>query len=89
MNIKIEVALALLTQFIGFCLFIWKISAWYAILNTKIEKNHVDINNVGKTVRENAREDYRIIQMEISHIQEHLIKIGDYHPPTIKRWEDS
>lgn len=89
MNIKIEIVLALLTQFIGLCFFVWKVSAWYTILETRIEANNRDINNVANAARESARENYQVIQMQISHIQEHLAKTGDYLPPSLKKWEGS
>lgn len=89
MNISFEMALALLAQFIGLCFFIWRVSTWFAVLDTRIEKNQRDINNAANSIREDARENYQVIQMQISHVQEHLAVRDGYHAPTIRKWDNS
>lgn len=75
------------SQIIGLCFFVWRIAIKYGDLNSRVEQNRHDLNNLSITIREAIRDVYQINKMEIGHIQEHLVNRDGYHPPSLKIWD--
>lgn len=76
------VTIGLITNVIAVASATWWVAKIYGRLEAKIDANRRDINELGKTLRDRIRQENRINQLQILHLQGHLEKTSNYHAPS-------
>lgn len=65
----------------------WKVATRYGELMRRIDKLEYDLNNLREINRRQIHEQVWRLQMQITHVQEHLEGVTEYHAPSLQREE--
>ena len=68
--------------------YIWRAAQRIGQLERRLEKSEQDLNNLRQITRQMVATETWKIQVQLTHIQEHLEDKTGYHAPSFQRYDD-
>ncbi len=87
-DLGVTVAIALIGWLSSLLMVAWTFGKKYGEIQAEYNRLRNDLNGGLNSIRQQIRIQDYLLQSQITHLQEHEIRKGDYHPPTLKTYDD-
>lgn len=87
-DLGVTIAIALIGWLSSLLMVAWSFGKKYGEIQADYSRLKNDLNNGLNSLRQQIRRQDYLLQSQITHLQEHEIRKGDYHPPTLRNLDD-